>query len=118
MQISCFCREHGLPEPLIREKDGGFQVTLFNSVELVGESSAIGGAIGGAISGALAFLSDRQIAILKLIIENPKVGYRTLARKLSINPSAVQAHIDVLKEKQIIERIGETRGYWKVKIKQ
>ncbi len=114
LKIYNSCSEHGLPEPLIREKDGGFQVTLFNSVELVGKGSAI----GGAISGALAFLSDRQIAILKLIIENPKVGYRTLARKLSINPSAMQTHIDVLKEKQIIERIGGTRGYWKVKIKQ
>jgi len=33
---------------------------------------------------------------------------------MKINESAVKKHLDVLKEKAFIKRIGGTRGYWKI----
>ncbi|WP_425596708.1 winged helix-turn-helix transcriptional regulator [Sinomicrobium weinanense] len=59
-------------------------------------------------------LTERQVEILELIKENNKIAYREVAQRLEINNSAVQAHFDTLKEKDIIERIGDTRGYWKI----
>jgi predicted transcriptional regulator len=37
-----------------------------------------------------------------------------MAHILDINPSAIIKHLDRLKKASVIERIGETRGYWKV----
>ncbi|MEN6618615.1 MAG: winged helix-turn-helix transcriptional regulator [Rikenellaceae bacterium] len=62
-------------------------------------------------------MTDRQREILKLIIEDNKLTKRSLAKKLNINVSAAQGHLDKLREKGIIVRIGGTRGYWKIMIK-
>ncbi len=85
-------------------------------------SHLIGGAIGGAIegindhktSGIINELTERQIEILKLIEKDNKISYRAVAEKLKINRSAAQEHFDILKSKLIIERVGRTRGYWKI----
>ncbi len=69
--------------------------------------SQTGGQIGGQIS-------ETQQLILSLIIENNKVSRREIAEKLKINESAIQKHINKLKQLRILERIGGTRGYWKI----
>ncbi|WP_456488795.1 winged helix-turn-helix transcriptional regulator [Caminibacter pacificus] len=69
----------------------------------------------GAISSQI-YLSDRQKDIIDLIKQNPKIGYRKIAEILDINPSAVLKHLEKLKKLGVIERIGGTRGYWKVNI--
>jgi ATP-dependent DNA helicase RecG len=38
-----------------------------------------------------------------------------LSEKLNINPSAVQKHINKLKQKGLLKRVGPTKGgYWKI----
>jgi ATP-dependent DNA helicase RecG len=59
-------------------------------------------------------LTERQTEILEKIINDQKVSYRTLAILLNINESAILEHIKILKKKGVLERIGGTRGYWKV----
>ncbi|ERS06311.1 hypothetical protein Q673_18020 [Marinobacter sp. EN3] len=54
--------------------------------------------------------------MLALIQDNPSISRQALADKLGINASAVQKHLDKLKEAGAIERIGGTRGYWQVKV--
>jgi len=49
-----------------------------------------------------------------LIVENPKISRRELAENLKINESAIQKHINNLKEKKVIERVGKTSGYWEI----
>jgi len=50
-----------------------------------------------------------------LIVENPSIDHDTLAISLSINKSAIQKHIKMLKEKGVIERIGGKKlGYWEI----
>lgn len=51
---------------------------------------------------------------MKFIKEDNKLTKRRLAAKLDINVSAAQGHFDILNEKGIIERVGGTRGYWKI----
>ncbi|HAF30074.1 MAG TPA: LexA family transcriptional regulator, partial [Bacteroidales bacterium] len=39
---------------------------------------------------------------------------KKISKILIINESAVSKHIDSLKRLNVIERIGGTRGYWKI----
>jgi ATP-dependent DNA helicase RecG len=85
------------------------------------DGGQVGGTIGGAMDGAIdeiiVELTDRQKEVLKIISDNSKVSIRTIAGKLGINDSAAQKHVDKLKEKGVIERVGGTRGYWIIKTK-
>ncbi|MBI9037548.1 MAG: putative DNA binding domain-containing protein [Bacteroidales bacterium] len=61
------------------------------------------------------FLTDRQKEILILIIENPKITRLELSSKLKINQSAIQKHIETLKTKDILKRIGPDKGrHWEI----
>ena len=95
------------------DKDYMSGQTIGGQVEEKG--GAVGGAIGGAMGGAIE-LTERQNEVLALIRENERIGYREVAEILGINPSAAQGHFDTLKEKNAIERVGGTRGYWKILI--
>jgi predicted HTH transcriptional regulator len=60
-------------------------------------------------------LTQRQAEILQLIKENQKITRKMLSEKLNINPSAVQKHINKLKQKGLLKRVGPTKGgYWKI----
>ena len=93
------------------------------AANLSGSIDKLGGAIdhssgaiedlGGAIEAKQ--LTERQQEILVLIQRNPKVSYRSLAEQLGINQSALQKHLNHLKDAGWIERVGGTRGYWVVK---
>ena len=71
-------------------------------------------ALGGQVGGQVGFLTERQKEVLDLIINDPAISRKALSKKLTINPSAVQKHIDALKQKGIISRESETTGYWEI----
>ena len=77
----------------------------------------IGGVIGGVMGGAIE-LTQRQKEVLSIIKTNPKVSYKALADMLSINQSAVSKHLNVLKKKGVLQRIGGTRGHWEITIEE
>ena len=78
--------------------------------EIMLEVTKKGGAIGGAMGGAME-LTQRQKEILSIIQNNSAISYRALAEQLAINQSAVSKHLNLLKEKGVLKRIGGTRGY-------
>ena len=54
--------------------------------------------------------------ILQLIKENPSITRKVLAETVGISPSAIQKHINLLKNEGIIIRNGGDRdGYWEIK---
>lgn len=72
---------------------------------------------GGQIGGQIQIeLSDRQKQILEVIQQNPTITRSQLSSKIGINESAIQKHIETLREKKLINREGGTRGYWKILI--
>ena len=85
------------------------------------DATVSGGQIGGAIGGAIAIvdqnleLTKKQNEVLDILKQNSKISYRTIAQQLNINESAVLKHLELLKDKGYIERIGGTRGFWKIK---
>ena len=126
LKVRSACKEAELPEPEIIEKEGGVQVTIFKAilpVELIAVGpmgGPIGGPMGGPIGGPIeeqvafysASLSKRQLEVLEIIKANTKISRRKLAEQLNINVSAVQGHLDLLKEKGVLSRKGGTRGIW------
>ena len=59
-------------------------------------------------------LTSRQADVLHLIQDKPDITRKEMADSLQINESAIQKHIEKLKEKGVIERIGSDRGgHWK-----
>lgn len=59
--------------------------------------------------------SETALRLLDLIQQNPKISRKELCEELKINPSAVQKHIEKLKEAKMIERMGGAKGgEWRV----
>ncbi len=92
---------HKLPEPTIEERDGGVMI----SIQKFKYKEKEGGSIG---------LSDTQKLLIQIIDQNPKITIKDIAHNLNINTSAVDKHIVTLKKKGVLQRIGGTRGYWKI----
>lgn len=67
------------------------------------------------IAGGQKKWSETALRILDLLKQNPKISRKELCEELGINPSAVQKHIDKLKETKMIERLGGAKGgEWRV----
>lgn len=117
-RIRTLCQQAGNPDPAIRES-GDFVDIEFHRANKA-EMETPGGEIGGEIresGGEIPVQSDlteRQSAVLALINQDPHITQRQLATALGINGSAVQKHLDKLKAAGAIERVGGTRGYWKI----
>ena len=66
------------------------------------------------VAGGQIALSERQLEVLQIIKDNPTVTRKMLAEKLGINESAVQKHLEALKQNGIIKHVGKTRGHWEI----
>lgn len=100
-------------------------MTFLKNSHLIGGaiSGAIGGITGGTISGIMGGtidpeLTERQVEILNILQNEPTLSISKISQRLKINRSATQEHFEALKSKSIIERIGGTRGYWKINYKK
>lgn len=62
-------------------------------------------------------ISNHQEAILSLIIDNPAISKKELSELLKKSESSIQKNIRILKQLGILKRIGSTRGYWQINIK-
>jgi predicted HTH transcriptional regulator len=54
--------------------------------------------------------------MIELIAHNNRISRKEIGLTLEISESAIQKHLNKLMHLKVIERIGRTRGYWKVKI--
>jgi len=121
-RIKAALKADHLPEASFHA-DGFFAVTMVRSGGPIedGEGLTTGGAMGGTMSGPIGGpmqeeeVTEKQGEVLQLISEQPQLSRRKMAEFLNINVSAVQKHIEKLKEKGVLKRIGGTRGHWKVK---
>lgn len=122
LKIINSCEKAGLPTPEIIETAGGIQVTLFKenieNGQVDGANEEAGGQIGGQAGGQVVSLTNKQKEVFEYIVEEPTISRSKLAKKMGINPSAVQKHIEALKKKGYIERDGETTGSWKIKFQK
>ena len=73
-----------------------------------------GGQTGGQTGGQKS--SDKPIdTILQLIKENPAITRKSIAETIAMSPSAIQKHINRLKDEGFIRRVGgDFGGHWEV----
>ncbi len=61
------------------------------------------------------WLSEKVVRLLELIAEKPMINRKELSEALQINPSAVQKHIEKLKDEGVIMREGsDKKGRWRI----
>ncbi|WP_080803748.1 RNA-binding domain-containing protein [Desulfamplus magnetovallimortis] len=101
------------PEALALEDEVKREATEEKDADDTPISGTMGGTIGGTIE-----LTQRQKEVLSIIKANPTVSYRAIVEMLSINKSALEKHMNVLKKKGVLKRIGGTRGHWEVTLKE
>ena len=106
-RIRTLCQQAGNPDPAIRESGDFVDIEFHRANKAEMETP------GGEIP-VQSDLTERQSAVLALINQDPHITQRQLATALGINGSAVQKHLDKLKAAGAIERVGGTRGYWKI----
>lgn len=103
--------EHGGTELDLHYNDF-FTITFRAKVAMVSDGE-IGREIGREIGGEIE-LTERQREVLDLIRSTPTLSVKVLADRLGINPSAVEKHLQALKKKGVLRRVGGTRGHWQV----
>jgi len=101
-RIREICKKENAPFPKIEFNENYFYVTFRQSREYL----------------KLAVKETTQKTtqkIIELIKENPSITREELARALNITPDGVKYHLQNLKKKGILKRIGGKKGgYWKV----
>lgn len=106
----------GVPR-ILEHYDRSFFKFFPNFIRMTFPKSS-GSLIGGQIGGQIQIdLTPRQKQVLEIIQENPTISRSQLSSKIGINESAIQKHIETLRDKKIIDREGGTRGYWKILIR-
>jgi len=111
VRIQRAMKEYKLSNAEIKADKNWFSIT-FKRPDLEKESyeQRIGGQIGGQKRWSEKELTERQIEVVQLLQANPTISRRELAKKLGINQSAVQKHLETLKEKGILKRVGGAKG--------
>jgi ATP-dependent DNA helicase RecG len=59
-------------------------------------------------------LSEHQIEMIELILDNSKISAQKLSDIVGISKRKIEENLAKLKENGILERVGGTRGYWVV----
>ena len=60
-------------------------------------------------------LKKDEKTVLNLMIENPSITISLMSKKINKDSRTVQRMINKLRDDSKVERVGGTRGYWKVK---
>ena len=102
--------------PIPEENSGGLVVECPASRQYLDAERKQGKIIPNddTVAGGQIALSERQLEVLQIINDNPTVTRKMLAEKLGINESAVQKHLEALKQNGIIKHVGKTRGHWEI----
>jgi len=122
MKIYKSCSEAGLPEPLIIEKDGGIEVTLYTAKAAEKLRNGSGTASErlrddfGTIAEQIRNDFGTKVEMtFDLLTKNPNLTAEQLAEILNITSRTVKNHQAKLKTGGYIERIGDNiGGYWKI----
>lgn len=119
-------RQHGLPEPLFTETDGGFKVTIFNAltpaaVAAKAEASPEKPALANMVDLLELYrnvpLNPRQESVLIHLSEpsNTRITNSELQRlHPDVHPETIRRDLSDLVAKDILSKMGEKRGSYYV----
>ncbi len=71
--------------------------------------------VKGLVKELVKELSENQVKILNLIESNSQITKKEMAERIGISTTAIDKHIDTLKQKNILERVGGRKeGHWRI----
>jgi len=112
LKIINACKEAGLPEPEIIEKNGGVSMTLFAHPVLSRVGEKLGEKLGERLGEKLG---ENESVVLGLLRKNRKATILFIAKETGLSTTGVEKIIARLKERGIVKRIGSARGgHWEV----
>ncbi|MDR1181813.1 MAG: putative DNA binding domain-containing protein, partial [Bacteroidales bacterium] len=95
LRIIDTCKEAGLPEPELTERDGGFLVTLFKDRFSEEQLQQLG-------------LNDRQIKAVLYVKEKGEITTSAYTKLYAVAERTARNDLNELSDKQILKRVGET----------
>lgn len=114
-KICSACHNDGLPQPKFTINPGDIMIG-FTAPEDSWIRSVTHRVTDRVTENVTDTLDEKSARILMLISEDPAYTSTVISEKLSLSRKTVALRIKMLKEKDIIERIGSDRkGYWKIK---
>ncbi len=72
--------------------------------------------VGNEVGSRVGNLTDNQQQILTAMKHTPKIGAAKLAKIVGISTRKIEENVAKLKKMGMIERVGGTRGHWKVNV--
>jgi ATP-dependent DNA helicase RecG len=107
------CKEANLPDPGIKEMNGGIEITLYKSIG--NPNGLVDGLVDRLVDGLVDGLAESQQLIIKLIQSNPKILISEMADRIGISKTAIDKNLTILKNKKIIRRVGNSKtGHWEI----
>lgn len=94
--------------PQFRWQNGLWVEFVFNEKMDIG---LVDGLVGKLVDG----LVDTQKSMINLMLENPQISIKALAKELDISTTAIDKHIKALKNQGLIKRVGNAKsGHWEI----
>ncbi|HPA57065.1 MAG TPA: ATP-binding protein [bacterium] len=111
LKIMNACKEKGLPEPEIIEKNGGISMTLFSHPFLNGDGKKVGKASGKRRES----VGKTSEIILDVCEKQKYITIPELAKLIGITERSVERNIQKLQAAELLRRVGGRKeGYWEV----
>jgi len=111
LKIINACKEAGLPDPEIKETNGGIEITLFRSTL---KNSENGRKEFGKSSERVRKEFGNEVAnTYEIIAEHPEITAEEISKKTGKSTRTIEKYISKLKKGGFIERKGpKLGGYW------
>ena len=102
LKIINSCKEAGLPEPEMKESDGGFLVTIFKDIYTEEQLKKLG-------------LNERQMKAVLFLKENKKITNKDYQRINDTSERTALRDIEQLVDLKLVAKVGEKKGtYYKL----
>lgn len=72
--------------------------------------------VGNEVGNKVGHLTHNQQQILTAMKKTPKISAAKLSEIVGISKRKIEENVSKLKKMGLVERVGGTRGHWKVKV--
>lgn len=114
-KINRECREHGIDPPDYDYSMSGLMLTFCANPQHLAAALGKKEALRVLGEGVGEKLGETRTAILRVMLDNPKITTTSLSEKLRISTTAVDNNIRYLRSQNYLKRVGPAKGgHWEV----